>query len=129
MEHGGTELVSGLRERYPGVFAPGPLGPLTPDQAFVLPVVMLGTRKPMGVLVLGVNPYWRPDEAYTAFAAMAARQLGVIVTDAVSYQNERKRQQALAELDRARTEFFQNVGSRATCAADHAAHPIAGHPR
>jgi signal transduction histidine kinase/DNA-binding response OmpR family regulator len=110
MEHGSTELVSGLRERHPGVFAPGPLGPLTPDQAFVLPVVMLGTRTPIGVLVLGVNPYWRPDDAYTAFASMAARQLGVIVTDAVSYQSERKRQQALAELDRARNEFFQNVG-------------------
>jgi signal transduction histidine kinase/DNA-binding response OmpR family regulator len=109
MEHGGSQLVSGLREQYPGVFEPGPLGPLTPDQAFILPVLMLGTRKPMGVLVLGINPYWRPDEAYTAFAAMAARQLGVIVTDAVSYQNERKRQLALAELDRARTEFFQNV--------------------
>jgi signal transduction histidine kinase/DNA-binding response OmpR family regulator len=109
IEHGGTELVSGLRDRYPGVFEPGPLGPLTPDQAFVLPVMMLGIRRPMGVLVIGVNPYWRPDEAYTAFAAMMARQLGVIVTDAVSYQNERKRQQALEELDRARTEFFQNV--------------------
>ena len=109
IEQGGTALVSGLRERYPGVFAPGPLGPLAPDQAFVLPVVLLGTRKPMGVLVIGVNPYWRPDEAYTAFAAMAARQLGVMITDAVSYQYERKRQQALAELDRARTEFFQNV--------------------
>jgi signal transduction histidine kinase/DNA-binding response OmpR family regulator len=109
IEHGGAALVSGLRERHPGVFAPGPLGPLAPDQAFVLPVVLLGTRKPMGVLVIGVNPYWRPDDAYTAFAAMAGRQLGVMITDAVSYQNERKRQQALAELDRARTEFFQNV--------------------
>jgi signal transduction histidine kinase/CheY-like chemotaxis protein len=109
LEHGGTVLVSGLRERYPGLFAPGPLGPLTPDQAFVLPVVMLGTRKPTGVLIIGINPYWRPDEAYTAFAAMAARQLGVIITDAVSYQYERRRQRALEELDRARTEFFQNV--------------------
>jgi signal transduction histidine kinase/DNA-binding response OmpR family regulator len=109
MGHGGTVLVSGLRERYPGVFAPGPLGPLEPDQAFVLPVILLGTRKPTGVLVIGVNPYWRPDEAYTAFAAMAARQLGVMITDAVSYQNERKRQVALAELDRVRSEFFQNV--------------------
>ncbi len=109
MEHGGTALISGLRERHPGVLAPGPLGPLAPDQAFVLPVVMLGTRRPLGVLVMGVNPYWRPDEAYTAFAAMAARQLGVMITDAVSYQNERKRQRALAELDRARAEFFQNV--------------------
>jgi signal transduction histidine kinase len=109
MEHGGTVLVSVLRERYPGVFAPGPLGPLEPDQAFVLPVILLGTRKPTGVLVIGVNPYWRPDEAYTAFAAMAARQLGVMITDAVSYQNERKRQVALAELDRVRGEFFQNV--------------------
>jgi signal transduction histidine kinase/DNA-binding response OmpR family regulator len=109
LENGGTVLVSGLRERYPGVFAPGPLGPLTPDQAFVLPIVMMGRREPIGVLILGVNPYWRPDEAYTAFAAMAARQLGVVITDAVSYQTERRRQQALEELDRARTEFFQNV--------------------
>jgi signal transduction histidine kinase/DNA-binding response OmpR family regulator len=109
MDNGGTALATGLRERYPGVFAPGPLGPLVPDQAFVLPVIMLGTRRPLGVLVIGVNPYWRPDEAYTAFAAMAARQLGVMITDAVSYQNERKRQLALAELDRARAEFFQNV--------------------
>ena len=109
MENGGTELVSGLRERYPGVFAPGPLGSLTPDQAFVLPVVMLGDRNPIGVLILGVNPYWRPDEAYTAFTAMAARQLGVMITDAVSYQNQRKRQRALEELDRARTELFQNI--------------------
>jgi signal transduction histidine kinase/DNA-binding response OmpR family regulator len=109
LEHGGTELVSGLRERYPNVFAPGPLGPLTPDQAFVLPVIMLGARKPLGVLVLGVNPYLRPDDSYTAFAVMASRQLGVMVTDAVSYQRELKRQQALQELDQARTEFFQNV--------------------
>jgi signal transduction histidine kinase len=70
---------------------------------------MLGRRAPVGVLIIGVNPYWRPDEAYTAFAAMAARHLGVIITDAVSFQNERKRQQALEELDRARTEFFQNI--------------------
>jgi signal transduction histidine kinase/DNA-binding response OmpR family regulator len=109
LEHGGTELVSGLRERYPDVFAAGPLGPLTPDQAFVLPVIMLGARKPLGVLVLGVNPYLRPDDSYTAFAVMASRQLGVMVTDAVSYQGELKRQQALQELERARTEFFQNI--------------------
>jgi signal transduction histidine kinase/DNA-binding response OmpR family regulator len=109
LEHGSTVLASGLRERYPGVFAAGPLGPLTPDQAFVLPMVLLGRREPIGALVLGINPYWRPDEAYTAFASMAARQLGVMITDAVSYQNERRRQQALEELDRARTEFFQNV--------------------
>ena len=109
LEHGGTELVSGLRERYPNVFAPGPLGPLTPDQAFVLPVIMLGARKPLGVLVLGVNPYLRPDDSYTAFAVMASRQLGVMVTDAVSYQGERKRQRALQELEQARTEFFQNI--------------------
>ena len=109
LEHGGTELVSGLRERCPNVFAPGPLGPLTPDQAFVLPVIMLGARKPLGVLVLGVNSYLRPDDSYTAFAVMASRQLGVMVTDAVSYQGELKRQQALQELERARTEFFQNI--------------------
>jgi signal transduction histidine kinase/DNA-binding response OmpR family regulator len=107
--HGGSELVSGLREQYPGVFEPGPIGPLTPDQAFVMPVILLGVRKPLGAVVLGVNPYLRADDSWTAFAVMAARQLGVMITDAISYQSERKRQQALEELDRARTEFFQNA--------------------
>jgi signal transduction histidine kinase/DNA-binding response OmpR family regulator len=107
--HGSSELVSGLRERYPGVFDPGPLGPLTPDQAFVMPVILLGARQPLGAVVLGVNCYLPADDTWTAFAVMAARQLGVMITDAVSYQNERKRQQALEELDRARTEFFQNA--------------------
>jgi signal transduction histidine kinase/DNA-binding response OmpR family regulator len=107
--HGGSELVSGLREQYPGVFEAGPIGPLTPDQAFVMPVIMLGVRKPLGAVVLGVNPYLRADDSWTAFAVMAARQLGVMITDAISYQSERKRQQALEELDRARTEFFQNA--------------------
>jgi len=65
------------------------------------------------VLIIGVNPYWRPDEAYTAFAAMAARQLGVMITDAVSYQNERRRQQALEELDRAWEAVKAREGQRA----------------
>ena len=56
MQDGGSQLVSGLRDRYPGVFEPGPLGPLTPDQAFILPVVMLGTRKPMGSSSLESTP-------------------------------------------------------------------------
>ena len=71
-------------------------------------MVLLGTRKLMGVLVLGINPYWRHDEAYTAFASMAARQLGVIMTDAVSYQSERKGQKARGA-GSASTEFFENI--------------------
>src|SRR4029078_4367829 len=102
-------LVSGLRERYTNVFALGPLGSLTPDQAFVLPVIVLCPPRPLGVLVRGVNSYVRPDDRYTAFAVIASRQLGVMVTDAVSYQGELKRQHAPQELERARTELFQHI--------------------
>ena len=60
----------------PNVFASGPLGPLTPDQAFVLPVIMLGARKPLETFVLGVNPYLRPDDSYTAFRRDGVRSWG-----------------------------------------------------
>ena len=40
---------------------------------------------------------------------MVRRQVRVTLTDTVAYETERHRVQVMAELDRAKTEFFQNV--------------------
>ena len=88
---------------------PGPLGPLTPDTAVVLPLTVSGRSEPIGVLAVGVNPYRPLNPEYRAFFTVVARQVRVALGDTVAYEVERLRSQVLADLDRAKMEFFQNV--------------------
>jgi signal transduction histidine kinase/DNA-binding response OmpR family regulator len=106
---GSYEVVQGLRDRFSGLIEPGPLGPLAPDQAVVLPLTLIGGTDPVGAAVLGVNPYRRFDEDLRSFFSLLTRQIRTTLTDAVAYETERHRAQVLAELDRAKMEFFQNV--------------------
>ena len=62
-----------------------------------------------GRLVVGLNPRRPFDEPYRAFVDLVADQLGTALTNARAYEQERKRAEALAELDRAKTTFFSNV--------------------
>ncbi|HEX5041766.1 MAG TPA: ATP-binding protein [Candidatus Polarisedimenticolaceae bacterium] len=62
-----------------------------------------------GRLVLGVNPRRPLDASYRAFLELVADQLGTALVNARAYEEERKRAEALAELDRAKTMFFSNV--------------------
>lgn len=106
---GQPEEVSGLREAFPGALLPGPLGPLTPDQAVLLPLWVTGRAAPIGVLAVGVNPYRPLDDHYRRFFALVARQVRVALDDTLAYQVQKLRGQVLADLDRAKMEFFQNV--------------------
>ena len=64
---------------------------------------------PNGKLVVGIN-HKRPFDAhYSAFLDLVAGQLATAIANAQAYEEERKRSQALAELDRAKTAFFSNV--------------------
>ncbi|MGS0687809.1 ATP-binding protein [Nakamurella sp. GG22] len=106
---GSVEEVNGLRGMFPGAFEAGPLGPLHPDSAVVQPLTVSGRTEPVGALILGVNPYRPLDDEYRSFFTVVGRQIRVALTDAVAYEAERARVQALADLDRAKMEFFQNV--------------------
>jgi anti-anti-sigma factor len=104
-------LTTGLRERFPGVFpvradAPGELGP---DTALVLPLAAAGGAAPPGVLVIGTSPYRPLDDDYRAFLDLVEGQVSAAISDAQAYAAERRRSEALAELDRAKTEFFTGV--------------------
>jgi signal transduction histidine kinase/DNA-binding response OmpR family regulator len=106
---GRVREVTGLREGFPGALLPGPLGPLTPDTAVLLPLTVSGRPAPIGVLVVGVNPYRPLNPEYREFFTVVARQVRVALGDTVAYAVERLRSAVMADLDRAKMEFFQNV--------------------
>jgi signal transduction histidine kinase len=64
---------------------------------------------PAGRLVVGLNPRRPYDARYRAFLELVADQLGTALVNARAYEEERKRTEALAELDRAKTTFFSNI--------------------
>lgn len=77
-------------------------------QALSLPI--LGTsRETIAVLTLGISPYRELDDSYREFFESLAKNLAANINNARAYDEERKRAEALAELDRAKTVFFSNV--------------------
>ncbi|HVQ17323.1 MAG TPA: ATP-binding protein, partial [Vicinamibacterales bacterium] len=59
--------------------------------------------------VVGLNPQRPFDDQYRAFLELVASQIGTALGNARAYEEERKRAEALAEIDRAKTAFFSNV--------------------
>jgi signal transduction histidine kinase len=91
----------------------GPLGngawDRPPHQAVVLPIAPSGKTGRSGVLVAGLNPYRLFDDGYQGFLGLVAGQIAAAIANAQAYEEERRRAEALAELDRAKTTFFSNV--------------------
>jgi PAS domain S-box-containing protein len=102
-----AEVVERLGERL-GTVPPGPWSD-PPERALVLPLPSTISQQPAGALVLGLSPRLALDEAYRSFGALVAGQIGTAIANARAYEEERRRAEALAELDRAKTAFFSNV--------------------
>jgi PAS domain S-box-containing protein len=80
-----------------------------PKQAAVLPVYSSLAHQLAGFLVLGLVATLPLDESYMDFLRLTAAQIGTAISTALAYEEERKRSEALAEIDRAKTAFFSNV--------------------
>jgi GAF domain-containing protein len=81
----------------------------SPLQAYLAPVILPGSQKARAVLVTGLSPHKRLDQSYRSFLELLVAQVGSTIADTLAYEAERKRAEALAELDRAKTAFFSNV--------------------
>ena len=79
-----------------------------PVQALVAPLARHGGR-PYGFLVAALNRYRPLDEGYRAFIGLVAGHLAAGIASARSYQDQQRRAEELAELDRAKTTFFSNI--------------------
>ena len=61
------------------------------------------------VLIAGLNPHCAYDNHYEGFLNLIAGQIASALTSAKAYEEERKRAEALEQLDRAKTTFFANI--------------------
>ena len=107
LHSGEMALVSDLQHSCPDL--PVGIWELTPVEAVALPVAFPGHSTPEACLLLGLNARKRFDPDYRLFLDALARQLGSNLAAARAHEQEVKRAQMLAELDRAKTVFFSNV--------------------
>jgi len=99
--------VEDLAEYFPDL----PMGcwDMPPARARLVPIARQGQTKPAGVFIAALNPYRQLDASYSGFLDLIAGQIAASVTNAQAYEEERKRAESLAELDRAKTAFFSNM--------------------
>ncbi|HEX6050245.1 MAG TPA: ATP-binding protein, partial [Gemmatimonadaceae bacterium] len=103
---GQSRIVENLAKRFDANASPW-VG--RANKVAVWPIPSTVQDHPAGVLVAGVSPNLALDDGYRAFFELVASQVGIAVTNARAYEEERRRAEALAELDRAKTLFFSNV--------------------
>jgi PAS domain S-box-containing protein len=88
-----------------------PTGPWSkpPSKAALLPIMPTGETGRAGVLIVGLNPFRLLDDGYRGFLGLVAGQIAAAIANAQAYEEERRRAEALAEIDRAKTTFFSNI--------------------
>ncbi len=108
---GRAATVTGLAGRLPGLTHAGSsrVGDADVNRAVALPLVAAGADRPVGVLVVGLSPFLPVDDDYRGFLVLVAGRVVSALTDAEAAQAQRRRADELAELDRAKTEFFTGV--------------------
>lgn len=100
-------LVEDLNRRFASL--PSGLWTDPPARAILLPITSQTQDAPAGAMVVALNPYRPLDVGYAGFLNLVAGQTAASISNARAYQEERKRAEALAEIDRAKTAFFSNV--------------------
>jgi len=92
-----------------GIAIPAGPWPEAVQRALLLPLKGSGSEGLAGLLMVGVSPRRPLDGDYRSFFELAARQIATAIGDAGAYEAQRRRAEALAEIDRAKTVFFSNV--------------------
>ena len=101
-------LAEGLNEKHNGRLAGLPW-PEAVEEALVVPILGPLGEEPYGYLVSGISPRRRVDADYQSLFIRAAGHLSTAIGNAKRYEEERRRAEQLAELDRAKTAFFSNA--------------------
>jgi signal transduction histidine kinase/CheY-like chemotaxis protein len=84
-------------------------GPAGARGAVVLRIERSGGGHPFGFIVAGLSTLLRGSESYARFHRLLAASISQGVSNAAAYAEEKRKTEALLELDRAKTAFFANV--------------------
>jgi PAS domain S-box-containing protein len=104
---GKTAVLTGLARHFEALPTGAWKGPA--HSALALPVLLPGQERPRAILVAAVSPMRALDDDYRTFFELVATQIAAGLADARALEEERRRANALAEIDRAKTAFFSNV--------------------
>jgi signal transduction histidine kinase/DNA-binding response OmpR family regulator len=107
LEKDALEVVRPLTDH----FALVPAGPWSdpPTSGVVIPIPSNKPHAPVGAIVAGISARLKFDEYYKDFVDLVRTQIATAIGHARAYEEERKRAEALAQIDRAKTAFFSNV--------------------
>ncbi|HVR62716.1 MAG TPA: ATP-binding protein [Polyangia bacterium] len=100
--------VSDVQARFPGLASDPHPDPIR--SAYLLPIGA-GADGPAAVVIAGVNPRLPLDDGYVSFFELLAATLGNAASNAMAGELARRREAALAEVDRAKMAFFANVSN------------------
>jgi PAS domain S-box-containing protein len=110
IESGESQVVNDLEAKFgKSAWLYGAPWPEPARQAVVAPIAWLGQKTPSGFLIAGVSPRLLLDEDYRGFLELTAGHISIALANVRAYEEERRRAEALAEIDRAKTVFFSNI--------------------
>ncbi|MFD0751892.1 ATP-binding protein [Mucilaginibacter calamicampi] len=104
---GEIEIVTELESRFGG-FTCQPYDN-APHSAVVIPIKLSGQEEPYGFMIAGVSVCRALDQDYLNFYDQLANTYNTAVSNVYAYEQEQKRAEALAAIDRSKTAFFSNV--------------------
>lgn len=82
---------------------------IPPAEFLHVPLSVSNRPVPYATLTLALNPYRKFDAAYQNFVQLVADQLSLELNNVMAYETEKKRAEALAAIDKAKTVFFSNI--------------------
>jgi PAS domain S-box-containing protein len=104
---GKMRIVEQLGERFSSI----PAGPWSdpPNTAVIVPIPSNKAHEPAGLMVAGISARSKFDQLYQDFIELIRTQVATAIANARAHEEERRRVEALAEIDRAKVAFFSNV--------------------
>ncbi|GJL52504.1 MAG: hypothetical protein NPIRA01_37310 [Nitrospirales bacterium] len=105
-----SQVIENLEDHIGQLLPISPWGNNRIQRVYVLPLAKAGDQEiPAGFLVVGISPHLMWSSDYISFFELTAGHVANAISTARAYHEERKRVEALAELDRAKTAFFNNI--------------------
>jgi signal transduction histidine kinase len=79
------------------------------SQFIYIPISAAGSNHPYAMLFAALNPYRQFDEAYLQFCELIGERVSLEINKMLALEEERKRAEALEQVDKAKTVFFSNI--------------------
>lgn len=107
IQTGKTLLVENIHEKFQEL--PGGPWSESPQKAMIVPIQKSGQEQVVGFLILAISPKLEFDDEYRSYFDLIAGQISTAIANVNAFEEERKRAEALAEIDKAKTIFFNNI--------------------